>query len=358
MAEPATWRADAKAPRTPRFSGSFCVCSRRGGRPAAATECRDRRRDCAVPELPAGWLVVPRVLRVRGAGLGADARNHHACRRVRVRISVRAGLLPPAAAVDQWTRRSVPVDRPVNPGGAVPRSVRPARRRGPATARLAAVVRRAVGCPGVAQVDGAVRWIPLGSSGFQSNRQSDAADRPTRRCAAAVVRGRADRIQHGRNRFRDRPVVASRQGQTDQRTTGRRAGRGVYQRCAAGDGAGVAERAEVRCRGRRRSGDHGGRRTGQRAAARAGVQRAAPGRPRQSRPRNHGARRRRARGQGAAADDRHLAGELLGYRSAGQPGRQSADLHRRGSHRRTDPGRGRRRGTGLPPRQSRCRRIR
>ena len=113
------------------------------------------------------------------------------------------------------------------------------------------------------------------------------------------------------------------------------------------------QRSAVRRRRRRRSGHHGGRRTGQRATAGAGVQRTAPGRARQSRPRDGRPCGGRARRQGAAADDRHLAGELLGYRSAGQPGRQSGDLHRRGGHRRTHPGRGRRRGAWIPPRQPR-----
>ena len=51
------------------------------------------------------------------------------------------------------------------------------------------VVRRAVGAGGMAQVDRAIRRIPLGCRGFRSDRRAAAVAGPDRRRTAAVVRG-------------------------------------------------------------------------------------------------------------------------------------------------------------------------
>ncbi len=108
-AEPASnggRRPNQSSPESARRSAVAAQAIRSGGRgPAGPAECRDRRRACAVPELPAVRLVVPGHRGVRLAGLGADPRNHNARRRIRVRIPVRAGVLSAAAAVDQRARR-------------------------------------------------------------------------------------------------------------------------------------------------------------------------------------------------------------------------------------------------------------
>ena len=85
---------------------------------------------------------------------------------------------------------------------------------------LAVVVRRLPGWPmwfaglwalaGVAEVDGAVRWIPLGCGRFRPDRRPTAAAGPARRRAAGVVRGGPARVQHRRAGVRDRRLVAAR----------------------------------------------------------------------------------------------------------------------------------------------------
>ncbi len=68
----------------------------------------------AVHEFPAVRLVVRGDRGVRAAGVGADPRHHNARGRIRVRLAVRAGLLPAVAAVDQRAGRGAAVDCPVH----------------------------------------------------------------------------------------------------------------------------------------------------------------------------------------------------------------------------------------------------
>ena len=60
-----------------------------------------RRRSADVCQLSAVELVVGRRRRLRATGVGADASRHHAGRRSGLRLPVRSGVLPAAAAVDQ-----------------------------------------------------------------------------------------------------------------------------------------------------------------------------------------------------------------------------------------------------------------
>ena len=182
--------------------------------------------------------------------MGADPRIHHARRRIRVRLPVRAGVLPAAVAVDQRVGRGVSVDRPVD--------------RWRRCSRLCSVCwrSRSGGCPaGRSGSPGCGRpqeWLkstvpfggfPWGVVGFQPNRRPAAVDRADRRRAAAVVRGRADRIQPGRNRFRDRAVVASRRPDPEIAAPPAVVVPGVcISRRAVGDRAGVAARPAVRSR--------------------------------------------------------------------------------------------------------------
>ncbi len=80
-----------------------------GSRPAAPAERRHRRRAGTVHELPAVRLVVRGDRRVRAAGLGADPRVHHARRRIRIRLPVRAAFYLPAAAMDRRDGRRISV---------------------------------------------------------------------------------------------------------------------------------------------------------------------------------------------------------------------------------------------------------
>ncbi len=119
---------------------------------------------------------------------------------------------------------------------------------------------------------------------------------------------------------------------------------------ALGD-AGLAERPQGRPGRGRRAARHRRGRAGQRAASRPGLQRPASRRARQPRPRDAAAGRRRAGRAGRAADAGHLAGELLGHRPAGQPGRGAADLRggrRRSTRRSWSAGWSRRRATAAP----------
>ena len=198
-------------------------------RPAAAAERRDRRRNVTVPELSAVRLVVSGHRGIRAVRLAAHPRKHDGSRRIRVRLSLRGGVLPPAAAVDQWPGWRRPMAGAVTRRGVVPGFVwRSGGHRAPA-AGVAAVVCRTVGGPGMGQVDGAVRRISLGCSRFQPNRWSAAVDGADRWCATAVVRDRVDRLQFGCNHFRGGELVPARR----QAVPARRRLPSWFQACAS-----------------------------------------------------------------------------------------------------------------------------
>ena len=171
-------------------------------------ECRDSRRFAALRELSAVQLVVGRRHRVRRAGLGADPPGHHAGRRVRLWLPVRLGVLPAADPVDQHPRRRHAA------GGAgavvrgVPGDLRSGGGRGAATARMADLVRGAVGGAGVVEVDHSLRRLPVGRGGCRSDLRPVLAAGPAGRRPAALVGDRADRLQRRRFRDGDRVVVA------------------------------------------------------------------------------------------------------------------------------------------------------
>ena len=200
--------------RDPDEAGSARVghTVRRGrGGPAAAHQRRGRRRAAAVPELPAVRLVVPAIVAfallawvltrdttklVGGFGYG---------------FLFGAGVLRPAAAVDRrdgrvschgWRSR---FSRRCFPRCSVCCAVAVRRLTG-----LADLVRRPVGALRVAQVDGAVRRIPLGRGRFRPNRRAAAAAGADRRGAAGVVRGDAARLRSRRAGLRDCRLVATR----------------------------------------------------------------------------------------------------------------------------------------------------
>ena len=102
-AQPRRRRGHARRqdPDQARSAGMGQAVRRRRGGPAATLSRRHRRGAAAVPELPAVRLVVRGDRRVRAAGLGADPGNHHARRRIRVRLPLRGGVQHPAAAVDR-----------------------------------------------------------------------------------------------------------------------------------------------------------------------------------------------------------------------------------------------------------------
>ena len=350
-------RRRADAPSLPRPTGrpnprSGKALRSGGGRPAAAVGRRDRRRSGAVRELPAVRLVVPGHRRVRAAGLGADPRVDHTRRRIRIRIPVRAGVLPAAAAMDQRAGRRDSVDRSVGVEALFPALFGLWRRRGPAAAGLAVLVRRAVGGPGMAQVDRALRRIPLGGSRFQSDRRPVAGDRAARRCAAAVVRGGADRIQLGGNHFRSREVVAPQRPQPDRGTARGGAARRVHQRRAAADhrwpgrtsGSRVSAPATTRrspsppCRATCRGSGWSSTRSAARCSTTTSARRF--GCPRTCTPAGRHSRwwssGRRTPPTSIRSPIRTPASEIS---------------HRRGGDQRADPGRWRRRGPRLQPRQ-------
>ena len=78
---------------------------------------------------------------------------------------------------------------------AVSGGVRAAGRRGAAAARLAGLVRAAVGGPGVAEIGVPVRRVPLGRGGIRPDRGPAAAAGRARRGAAAVDGRGVDRLQ-------------------------------------------------------------------------------------------------------------------------------------------------------------------
>ena len=184
-------------------------------------------------------------------------RIHDARRRVRLRLPVRAGVLSPAAAVDQRAGRR----------GSLAGAVRSCEAVFPALFGLLAVaVRRLPGWPlwfaavwaraGMAQVDRAIRRISLGRSRFQPDQRPATAARAARRRAAAVVRGGADRLQLARNRVRGVEVVAQRPRAAHDRRHRRAVVLPGVCICVVllDDRVGVAARPAVRRRRRRRAG--------------------------------------------------------------------------------------------------------
>ena len=244
-------------------------------------------------ELSAVRLVVYGDPGVRPAGLGADPRIHQTGRRFRVRIPVRAGVLHPAAAVDQRIGRA-------GSRGWRCRSCRRCSRR--LFGLLAVAVRRLPGWPlwfaalWVAQ-EWAKSTVPFGGFpwGVVGFSQTNGPLLPIAQFGGAPLlslRRRADRIQPGGDRAGDRAMVAARRPHP---TAGGGAARRVHQRRPPDHRVDLAAGPPVRCGRRRRPDGHRGGGAGQRAAARAGVQRPAPRRARQPRPRNRPAGRRRAR---------------------------------------------------------------
>ena len=348
-------RATGRATTTPTFPASpTSRCRRRGamtthrasperiavgrrlaspGGPAAALSAADRRRAAAVRELPAVRLVVHGDRRVRAAGLGADPRVHHARRRVRLRLPVRAGVLHAAAAVDQRTGRAGAV------AGAVGRCRRCSRRcSGCSPSRCAGCRAGRSGSPGCGL---AQEWLkstvpfggfPWGVVGFS---QTDGPLLPLAQLGGAPLVSFAVALvgfSLAALAFEIVALVAARQ---DDRAA-------PHVGTARGGAAGRLHR--------RRAADHG---AGHAARPRSPVRVPATNRPSTSRPcratcRGSGwsstpsgarcstttsgetlqlAEDVRA-GPGAAAAVRHLAGELLGHRPAGQPGRRGPDLGR------------------------------
>ena len=230
-----------------------------------------------------------------------------------------------------WIRRSgraAAVAGAVAHAGAVPRAVRAGRRARAAAARLADLVRRPVGADRMAEVDGAVRRIPLGCRRFRPDRRPAAAARAARRRAAGVVRGGAGRVQPRRDRSLEVVTLVAAQ----RRTTRRHAPPAVvlpgvvHQRsCCSPIALVVARGPAVRCRRGRRAVDH--RRRVQGNVPRLGLEFNAQ---RRAVLDNHVRETMRLAedvraGRAPQPAVRHLAGELLGHRPARQPRRRRPD---------------------------------
>ena len=241
-ARPTSTRPTTAPRRRARADARLAARTRRGGWPAPSHARGAGSRGCrgwwslsrpaaAVRQLPDAELVVGRRRRRRAAGLGADAPRHHAGGRSGLRIPVRAGVLPAAAAVDQPTGGRHALAGAGDGVRAVSRPVRPARRRGASAARLADLVRVAVGGPGVVEVGLSVRRLSLGVGGLRSGRRSAAAVGPARRRCVAVDGRRAGGMQRDRDRAGNRASGCEAGGTSSGATTPKRscaaAGRGV-----------------------------------------------------------------------------------------------------------------------------------
>ena len=177
---------------------------------------RGRRGGAAVRQLPAVRLVVRGVRRLRAAGVGADQEPTTAAGGFGYGLLFGLAFYVPLLPWISGLVGAVPWLALSPAGGAVPGGVRTAGGRR---------AQRLPGWPvwfaavwavaGVAEVDRAVRRIPLGRSRFRPDRRPAAAARAARRRAAGVVRGGVGRLQPGRHRARDRALVA--RGTTERR---------------------------------------------------------------------------------------------------------------------------------------------
>ena len=199
---------------------------------------------------------------------------------------------------------------------------------------LAVVVRRLPGWPvwfaglwvllGVAQVDDSVRRIPLGCSRFQSDRQPAAGHRALRRRAAGVVRRRAGRVQPRRDRHRGASQWWRRDHHADTLGAARgRAARRLHRARAA------RHRRWPRPHVRQSGAGAGDDPTVTVAAVQGNVPRLGLDFNAQRRAvlDNHVRETLRLAedvraGRAPQPAVRHLAGELVGHRSDGQPGRR------------------------------------
>ena len=283
--------------------------------------------------------------------MGADPTRHHRGRRFRLRTALRIDLLPAAAALDQRAGGGRAVAGPELRRSAVPCGVRGGGGGCASAARMARVVRRAVVGAGVAEVDRAVRWVSVGRRRLLADGESAAVLGLRGRGAAGFLRGRAAGLRRGCPDAGDHRLVAPRRRVPRRRRASGPDPGNLHRAGFPFGGAGVADSTKGRRGGRRQRAGHGRRGAGQCAATGARLQRPTPRGARQPRRRDVATGRTGAGRAGAAADVRHLAGELLRHRSAGQRRRCAADLPGCRRHRRTDPGRRRGRRRRLQPDQ-------